>query len=188
MPVGALSQFGSSNDYPINLFFWFFQSRQDPATAPLALWLNGGPGDSSLKGLFHGTGPCTVNKDSKTTTLNPWSWNNYANVLYVDQPVQAGFSYDELRNGARGTTASQNAFRTANTTGNAARTMWLFMQTFLAEFPEHKQKDNSLSIWSTGYAGRFAPTFAAYFLRESRKRDAKTVPIKIDTIGIVNGL
>jgi len=44
-------------------------------------------------------GPCYVNPDSKTTVLNEWSWNSHANVLYIDNPAQTGFSYDELVNG-----------------------------------------------------------------------------------------
>src|ERR1700753_3636737 len=75
----------------------------------------GGPGSSSMIGLFQENGPCSVNRDSNSTSLNPWSWNQEVNMLYigkyrkerhllsfsqqVDQPVQTGFSYDTLMNG-----------------------------------------------------------------------------------------
>ena len=61
--------------------------------------MNGGPGGSSLIGALQENGPCFVNKDSNSTYLNPWSWNNEVSLLYIDQPVQVGFSYDTLLNG-----------------------------------------------------------------------------------------
>lgn len=99
LPPNSLNEEGESQNYPINTFFWFIESRKDPHHAPLSIWLNGGPGGSSLMGMLAENGPCAVNADSNSTTLNPWSWNNEVNVLYIDQPVQVGFSYDTLNNG-----------------------------------------------------------------------------------------
>jgi carboxypeptidase C (cathepsin A) len=99
LPPGLLDDGnGGVQDYPINTFFWFFEARKDPANAPLAIWLNGGPGASSMMGLLEENGPCFVNMDSKTTYLNPWSWNNEVNMIYLDQPTQVGFSYDTATN------------------------------------------------------------------------------------------
>ena len=61
--------------------------------------MNGGPGGSSLIGALQENGPCFINADSNSTYLNPYSWNNEVNMLYLDQPVQVGFSYDKLFNG-----------------------------------------------------------------------------------------
>ena len=43
--------------------------------------MNGGPGSSSMIGLLQENGPCVVNRDSNSTELNPWSWNNNVNML-----------------------------------------------------------------------------------------------------------
>lgn len=69
----------SYTHHPLDSFFWFIESRKDPANAPLAIWLNGGPGASSLMGLLEENGPCFITSDSKSTYLNEWSWNNEVN-------------------------------------------------------------------------------------------------------------
>ncbi|KAK3060745.1 hypothetical protein LTS18_007783 [Coniosporium uncinatum] len=76
LPPGALADLNVNQSYPINTFFWFFEARNDPASAPLSIWMNGGPGSSSMLGLLVENGPCTINSDSNSTTLSPWSWNN----------------------------------------------------------------------------------------------------------------
>lgn len=81
--------------YAQKMFFWFFEARNSPEDAPLSVWLQGGPGAPSIDQALDVNGPCIVQEDSNSTVLNPWSWNNHVNMLYVDQPVQAGFSYGE---------------------------------------------------------------------------------------------
>ena len=66
-----------------DLFYMLFESRSNPSEDPLVLWLNGGPGCSSLLGLFSENGPYWVNDDA-TLARNEHSWNNNANTLYVD--------------------------------------------------------------------------------------------------------
>lgn len=99
LPPNSINETGEIQDYPINTFFWFIESRKDSHHAPLSIWLNGGPGGSSLMGMLAENGPCVINDDSNSTTLNPWGWNNEVNMLFIDQPVQVGFSYDTLNNG-----------------------------------------------------------------------------------------
>ena len=74
------------------LFFWYHEATESPETKPWLLWLNGGPGCSSLGGMFTELGPFVVDA-SMNVTLNPWSWNKLANVIFVEQPAGVGFSF-----------------------------------------------------------------------------------------------
>ena len=79
----------------ISTFFWFFESRADPQSSPLAIWLGGGPGESALDGTFMENGPCYVDDDGLTTSLNDYSLNSVANVIYIDQPSTVVSDHDE---------------------------------------------------------------------------------------------
>ncbi|GLB40492.1 putative peptidase S10 family protein [Lyophyllum shimeji] len=159
-----------------SIWFWFFASRKDPDTAPLALWFNGGPGSSSMIGLFQEHGPCRITNDSSSVTINPYSWNNEANVLYIDQPVGVGFSHGELKVG---------------TSQQAAADVWTFMQIFLSDSRFSKYQQNSLAIWTESYGGHYGPAFAAHFLAQNSAIAAGTVQglnLNLKVLGIGNGL
>lgn len=168
--------------------------------------MNGGPGSSSLIGLLEEHGPCYVNADSNSTTLNPWSWNNEVNMLYIDQPVQVGFSYDTLNNGTYDSTTgritlmdfsdeipqqnntlytgvfpSNNIYSTTNNTQNSARAIWNFAQVWFEQFPAYKPNDSRISIWSQSYGGKYGPAFTAYFQMQNEKIANKTITIPGET-------
>ncbi|ETI22246.1 hypothetical protein G647_06319 [Cladophialophora carrionii CBS 160.54] len=194
LPAGTLGDLNEAQPYPINTFFWFFEARKDPLNAPLSIWMNGGPGSSSLLGLFDENGPCMVNPDSNSTRLNPWSWNNEVNMLYIDQPVQVGLSYDALQNITHdllsgdvsllnatdpipeqnatflvGTYPSQKANSTAFGSLNGARALWHFAQTWFQEFPGYHPNDSRVSIATESYGGRYGPSYAAFFEEQNQK-------------------
>ncbi|ORX63372.1 peptidase S10, serine carboxypeptidase [Linderina pennispora] len=77
-----------------HFFFWFFEARKvKREDAPLILWLNGGPGCSSFTGLLMELGPCRVSEGGNGTDHNPFSWNDRAHIIFLDQPTNVGFSY-----------------------------------------------------------------------------------------------
>jgi carboxypeptidase C (cathepsin A) len=69
-----------------HIFFYFFESRGDPYTDDVIFWTNGGPGCTSSLGLFMELGPCRV-VDANTTKYHPQSWNEHANIFFIDQPI-----------------------------------------------------------------------------------------------------
>lgn len=60
------------------LFYWLMEvpRRLGPASKPLVLWLNGGPGCSSVAyGASEEVGPFRVRPNGETLYLNPYAWN-----------------------------------------------------------------------------------------------------------------
>ncbi|RYC83328.1 Carboxypeptidase S1 A [Fusarium oxysporum f. sp. narcissi] len=155
-------------DYPTNLFFWFVEARE--RTDSLTIWLNGGPGSSSLYGFFTGNGPCEVVEkglNEYETLVREWGWDRASNMLFIDQPNQVGFSYDTPTDGTinflsenvteppvsypelpewlvrNGTFSSNNGNFTANTTETAAMAVWHMVQGFLTTFPQYQPASRS---------------------------------------------
>ena len=85
--------FNVASGHDKNYFFWLFESRSEPSTDPLVMWLTGGPGCSSQLALMTENGPCKPTEDGLNTVNNPYSWNTNANIMWVDQPANVGFSY-----------------------------------------------------------------------------------------------
>ena len=92
IPFGHYSGYLPLHD-GTNLHYWFFESQsQHRLKDPLVLWLNGGPGCSSLFGAMLECGPFQLNQHGNLI-LNPYSWNSNANLLFLESPVGVGFSY-----------------------------------------------------------------------------------------------
>lgn len=74
------------------LFYWYFPARSGDVAAPLLLWLQGGPGASSIEdGLLRINGPYAVDQNGELAARNI-SWNNEFAMLYVDSPPGTGYS------------------------------------------------------------------------------------------------
>ncbi|CAL5063991.1 unnamed protein product [Urochloa decumbens] len=131
------------------LFYYFVESPYDAASKPLVLWLNGGPGCSSLgAGAMTELGPFRVNPDGKTLSRNRHAWNNVANVIFLESPAGVGFSYSNT---------SSDYDRSGD--GRTAVDAYNFLLHWLERFPEYKGRD--FYIAGESYAGHYAPQLAA---------------------------
>ena len=144
-------------------FYWLCPARTGDKAAPLLVWLNGGPGSSSMMGLFLENGPYWLADDGSVNMRNA-SWNNNFDVLYVDQPAGTGFS-----------TAQQGAY--AQNQEDVAEAFSAFMANFYRAYPDARSKQ----LWLTGesYAGKYLPSIAARFV---------THGIPVAGVAIGNGL
>ncbi|KAL8715577.1 MAG: hypothetical protein Q9220_000913 [cf. Caloplaca sp. 1 TL-2023] len=147
-----------------HLFYWFFESRNDPENDPVVLWINGGPGCSSLTGLFLELGPASISEDIKIVH-NPYSWNSNASVIFLDQPVNTGFSYS-------GSSVSN--------TIAAGKDVYALLTLFFKQFPEYAHQD--FHIAGESYAGHYIPVFTSQILHYKKRN------INLKSVLIGNGL
>ncbi|VDL74707.1 unnamed protein product [Nippostrongylus brasiliensis] len=131
------------------LFYWYIESENSPATDPVVLWLNGGPGCSSMQGLFLEMGPLRVNDYGETVTRNPWTWNRYANIIYLDAPAGVGFSVrmDGRWNYTDAEVAADN---------HQALKMWF------QKYPE--RAGNDFYVAGESYGGTYVPMLSSLLL------------------------
>ncbi|PIN21895.1 Serine carboxypeptidases (lysosomal cathepsin A) [Handroanthus impetiginosus] len=152
-------------------FYWFFEAEEDPSSKPLLLWLNGGPGCSSIGlGLAEEIGPFHVEKDGKTLYLNPYSWTKAANVLFLDSPVGVGFSYSNTSSDV----SSNGDQRTA------ADNLEFLLQWF-ERFPQYKGRD--FYIAGESYAGHYVPQLSQVIVRHNQRTGEKIINLKGFMVG-----
>lgn len=134
------------------LHYWFVLSQNNPATDPVLLWLNGGPGCSSLIALMEENGPFRVKDFGQTVYENVYSWNKVANVLYLEAPAGVGFSY------------ATDGNITTNDDQTALENYQALIDFFTNKFPEYQA--NSFYISGESYAGIYIPTLGALLIKD----------------------
>ena len=150
-----------------DMFYWLFPSRNDADKDPLVIWLSGGPGCSSSLAIFHENGPMVI-KDGEAVTKDI-SWNNRANLVFIDQPIGTGFS--------GGTLIDMPKFEK-----EVAEQFKIFLLGFYAKYPEFKGRD--LYITGESYAGHYIPFISAKILDSPDLIDSG---VNLVGVGIGNG-
>ncbi|KAH6714632.1 Alpha/Beta hydrolase protein [Leptodontidium sp. MPI-SDFR-AT-0119] len=155
------------------LFFWFFQSQNDPSNDPLILWMNGGPGGSSMMGLFTEVGPCFLTNDSMSTMPNNYSWNKNASMIFLEQPAGTGLS----------TLTPGTAYPATRQEGGTD------FQTFLNVFFDHIFPDLAglpLHIAGESFGGIYVPCYTNHILKSRRENHVDAFRGNITSIILVN--
>ncbi|KAI7740217.1 hypothetical protein M8C21_001293 [Ambrosia artemisiifolia] len=153
------------------LFYWLTEATEDPASKPLVLWLNGGPGCSSIAfGMAEEVGPFHVNKDGKSVYFNPYSWNTVANLLFLDSPAGVGYSYSNTSSDIR-----------SNGDKRTAEDALQFLLNWLERFPEYKGRDFYLT--GESYAGHYVPQLSQAIVRYNKANAGSPINIKGYMVG-----
>ncbi|EDK98695.1 probable serine carboxypeptidase CPVL isoform 2 precursor [Mus musculus] len=133
--------------YNSNLFFWFFPARMQPEDAPVVLWLQGGPGGSSMFGLFVEHGPYIITSNM-TVVARDFPWTFTLSMLYIDNPVGTGFSFTDHFQGY------------ATSEDDVAQDLYSALIQFFTLFPEYAKND--FYVTGESYAGKYVPALAHY--------------------------
>ncbi|SMR57184.1 unnamed protein product [Zymoseptoria tritici ST99CH_1E4] len=148
----GLLPISSDADEKSKLYFWYFPSTNKDADDEITIWLNGGPGCSSLEGFMQENGPLSWKPGTYKPVKNRWSWHHLTNMVWVDQPVTTGFSQGP---------------RVVNNQEDLSRDFMGWLKNFIDTFGLHGRK-----IYLTGEsyaAGMYIPYMAYYMLEANDK-------------------
>lgn len=153
-----------------NMFFWYFPAENGASDAPVVLWLQGGPGASSLYGLFAENGPYSC--EGGKVKLRKYSWSKQYNLIYIDNPVGAGYSF---------TGQDQGYARNQTQVG---RDLYSAMVQFFRMFPQLHGRP--FFITGESYAGKYVPALG-YAIHRNNPTAAAADRINLQGLFIGNG-
>ncbi|KAL9703140.1 hypothetical protein quinque_006658 [Culex quinquefasciatus] len=149
-----------------HMFYWLYYTTADVVDyteRPLVIWLQGGPGASSMYGNFEELGPLTLEQEERNHT-----WVKHYNVLFIDNPVGTGFSYVD------------DFSLLTKSNAEIADDLLAFMKEFYKRNPEFT--DTPLHIYAESYGGKMAPEFT-YVL--AKAIDLGEIDANLQSVGIV---
>lgn len=147
------------------MFYWLYYTTatEEYTDRPLVIWLQGGPGASSMYGNFEELGPLTLELEERNHT-----WVKHYNVLFIDNPVGTGFSYVD------------DFSLLTKSNAEIADDLLAFMKEFYKRNPEFT--GTPLHIYAESYGGKMAPEFA-YVL--AKAIDLGEIDANLQSVGIV---
>eukprot|EP01090_Pellita_catalonica_P014546 TRINITY_DN3741_c0_g1_i1.p1 TRINITY_DN3741_c0_g1~~TRINITY_DN3741_c0_g1_i1.p1 ORF type:complete len:455 (-),score=75.13 TRINITY_DN3741_c0_g1_i1:33-1397(-) len=155
-----------------NMFFWFFPAQDGNTSAPVLLWLQGGPGGSSMFGLFSENGPFSVSDDAEHLIPRKINWNEHYNLIYIDNPVGTGWSF----------TSSDSGFVTDEI--EVGYDLYSALSQFFTIFDNYQPND--FYVTGESYAGKYVPA-VAHRIHEENKKYSPSSPKFINMKGISIG-
>jgi len=150
-------------EHGANLFYMFVESQSQPLKDPVILWLQGGPGCSSLFGEFVEIGPQLIDENG-SFTHNQWSWNSNANLLFIDQPAGTGYSYVE------------SPFGYVTNEKKLAEELYTAITGFFELHKEYAKLD--FYIFGESYAGKYIPSLSSHILAQNGKNPPILIALK----------
>ncbi|XP_073285111.1 serine carboxypeptidase-like 45 isoform X1 [Primulina huaijiensis] len=144
-------------------FYYFVEAETEPDSKPLVLWLNGGPGCSSLgAGAFSEHGP--FKPSGNILVKNDYSWNKEANMIYLESPAGVGFSY-----------STNKSYYKSVDDEMTAKDNLVFLENWFDKFPEYKNRDFYIS--GESYAGHYVPQLANLIVQSKAEINLKGIAI-----------
>ncbi|XP_026755119.2 venom serine carboxypeptidase-like [Galleria mellonella] len=159
--------FTVEESYNSNQYFWYFPPFSKDAAAPVILWLQGGPGGSSLFGLFTELGPLIAKRDGFALRKYHWALNHH--LIFIDNPVGTGFSFTDNE---KGYCSDENC---------VAKGLHSSLEQFFTLFPN--LKNNEFFITGESYAGKYVPALAM----EIHHQNSNGGKGRINLIGLAMG-
>jgi vitellogenic carboxypeptidase-like protein len=160
------------------IFFWLHGARnpRQETCVPLILWLQGGPGVSGQVGSFNEMGPQYLQQGSGATTTarnRTWTWNERYAMVFIDQPVETGFSYTTTR--PKQYTLTSDA---------AAQALYAVLVQFFKLFPEYAC--SPFYVMGESYGGHYVP-HTSWWIHKMNAEVGRTSTAWINLKGLAIG-
>lgn len=149
------------------IFFFLAENKYLVDKSRTLIWLNGGPGCSSMDGVFLENGPFSMTQKGALVE-NQGAWNEFSNFLAVDQPFGTGYSYSDSNRIPYGLSEVSKVFVS-------------FLDRFFEKFPQYEEDD--LYISGESFAGQYIPYIASYILNRNKEENSKHYNLKGIIIG-----